>query len=117
LVVASLLGPRLADRSARTKLALVAAAPVSVMVSGFHGNTDPVMIFLALVSVLLLVKERPTWAAGLAMGASLCVKVVPIVFWPALLLWISGWRKRLEYFGAAALLFVALSSPVLFQAP
>ena len=117
LVVASLLGERLADRSARWSLALVAAAPVSIMVSGFHGNTDPVMIFLALDSVLLLVRDRPVWMAGLAMGASLCVKVVPIVFWPALLLWIPGWRKRLEYFGAAALLFVALSSPVLFQAP
>lgn len=117
LVVARLLGPQIADRSARTKLALVAAAPVSVMVSGFHGNTDPVMIFFTLVSVLLLERERPAWMAGLAMGMSLGVKVVPVVFWPALLLWIPGWRRRLEFFGAAVLLFVALSSPVVFQAP
>lgn len=117
LLVARLLGPRLSSPSVRLGLLLVAAAPVSVMVSGFHGNNDPVMIFFVLLSILLLERSSPAWLAGLAMGMAVNMKVVPLAFWPALLLWLPSWRKRFEYFGAASLAIVVASSPVLFEAP
>lgn len=117
LLVARLLGPRLALPSGRLGLFLVAAAPVSVMVSGFHGNNDSVMIFFLLASILLLERAHPVWLAGIAMGMAINMKVVPLAFWPAFLLWLPGWRKRFEYFGAAIAVVVVASSPILFQEP
>ena len=117
LVVARLLGPRLALPSFRLGLFLVAAAPVSVMVSGFHGNNDSVMMFFVLLSILLLERSSPAWLAGIAMGMAVNMKIVPLVFWPAFLLWIPGWRKRAEYFVAAVVVVVAASSPAIFEAP
>ena len=115
LLLAAVLRPSLAF--GRTALLLCAAAPVSVMVSGFHGNTDPVMIFLVVLSVALLERSAPFWLAGAAFGLALDVKVVPLVFGPAILLWLPGWRRRLEYFGAALLVVLATWSPVFFDAP
>ena len=101
----------------RTAFLLAAAAPVSVLVSGFHGNTDPVMIFLVLASIALLERSKPAWLAGLVLGLALDVKVVPLVFGPAILLAIPGWRRRIEYFGAALLVVAATWAPVFLAAP
>jgi hypothetical protein len=98
-------------------LACVAAAPASIMIAGFHGNTDPVMVFFALLSIFLLERSRPTWLAGAAMGMSVNIKVVPLVFWPAVFLWLPSARKRAEFFGAAALVIVLASTPVIFEDP
>jgi hypothetical protein len=117
LIVARLLGPRLALPSFRLGLFLVAAAPVSVMVSGFHGNNDSVMMFFVLLSILLLERSSPAWLAGIAMGMAVNMKIVPLVFWPAFLLWLPGWRKRAEYFVAAVVVVAAASSPAIFEAP
>jgi hypothetical protein len=87
------------------------------MVSGFHGNNDSVMMFFVLLSILLLERSSPAWLAGIAMGMAVNMKIVPLVFWPAFLLWLPGWRKRAEYFGAAVVVVVAASSPAIFEAP
>lgn len=98
-------------------LVLCATAPVSILVSGFHGNTDPVMIFLVVLSVALLERSRPAWLAGVAFGLALDVKVVPLVFGPAILAWLPDWRKRIEFFGTAFVVVLATWSPVFFAAP
>ncbi len=65
---------------------LVAASPVLLLVSGFHGNTDPVFTMLTFLSLFLLADlDRPAWA-GAAMGLALGVKIVPVVIVPCLLL-------------------------------
>ena len=112
-----ILAGRLGDRGVRATLLLAVLAPVSVFVSGFHGNNDPVMIFFVLLSVFLLERSAPDWAAGLAMGMAVNLKIVPLVFWPAIFLWLPGARRRAEYFGAAILAVVLASSPILFQEP
>jgi hypothetical protein len=98
-------------------LVLCALAPVSILVSGFHGNTDPAMICLVVLSVALLERSRPAWIAGAVFGLALDVKVVPLVFGPAILAWLPGWRKRVEFFGAAFLVVLTTWSPVVFAAP
>jgi hypothetical protein len=45
-------------------LLLVALSPVAIMVSGFHGNTDTIMIFFVLLSIDLVDSGQPTWVAG-----------------------------------------------------
>lgn len=111
------LAGRLGDPRVRATLLLAVLAPVSIFVSGFHGNNDPVMIFFVLLSVFLLERSAPEWLAGLAMGMAVNMKIVPLVFWPAIFLWLPDLRRRAEYFGAAALAVVVASSPILFQDP
>ena len=116
-LLVGLLRGRLSEPKVRATLLLAVLAPASVFVSGFHGNNDPVMIFLVLLSVFLLERPAPVWLAGLAMGMAVNMKIVPLVFWPAIFLWLPGWRKRAEYFGAAVLAVVLASTPILFQDP
>jgi len=116
-LVAKLFESRVAEPSIRTGLVLVAAAPASILISGFHGNNDPVMIFFVLLSIFLLERSAPIWLAGVAMGMAINIKVVPFVFWPAIFLWLSSWRRRTEYFGAAVAVIVLASSPLIFQEP
>ena len=120
LVLACLYKPR----TFRTgTLALCAAAPVSVFVSGFHGNSDALMIFLVVLSIALLERARseawtrPVWIAGAVLGLAMDVKVVPLVFGPAILLWLPDWRRRFEYFGAALAVVLATWAPVFYEAP
>jgi hypothetical protein len=108
---------RPAGAAATAVLALCAAAPVSIFVSGFHGNTDPVMIFFVVLSIALLERARPAWLAGAAFGLALGVKVVPLVFGPAILLWLPDTRRRLEFFGSALLVVLATWAPLLVDAP
>ena len=114
-VLATRLAPPRSGRNAL--LALVAASPAAIMIAGFHGNTDPVMVFFALFSVYLLDRGEPAWIAGAAMGMSVNIKVVPIVFWPAVFLWLPSARRRAEFFSAAVLVVLIASAPIAFEAP
>ena len=116
-LLGKLLADRLDDPRVHATILLAVLAPVSMFVSGFHGNNDPVMIFLVLLSVFLLERGAPASLAGLAMGMAVNMKIVPLVFWPAVFLWLPDLRRRAEYFGAALLAVVVASSPILFQEP
>jgi hypothetical protein len=94
---------------------LAAISPVSLMISGFHCNVDPIMVAFVLLSVYLL-DAAPAWLAGMSFGMAMNLKVVPLIFVPALFLYL-GPKKRLEFFLSAAGVFVAASAPILFQHP
>jgi hypothetical protein len=98
-------------------LLLVALSPVSIMVSGFHGNTDAVMIFWTLLSIDLLESGRPEWLAGAALGMAMNIKVVPAVLAPAAIFYLSPTRRRIEFALGAGAIFLACSLPVLAQDP
>ena len=105
--------PRLASPAA---VLLMAIAPASLMISGYHGNTDPVMMFLVLLAVYL--RERAAaWAAGIALGMAMNVKVAPLIFAPALLLYRYELRRGLVLAVAAAATFSIASMPYLLDDP
>ena len=100
-------------------LALFALSPVSLMVSGFHGNTDPVMVLLLVCAVWMCLRNRPA-LAGLFFALSCQVKIVPLLFLPAFVFfWLSQNRSR-EFLitGAITTCFLwwepLLNFPVLF---
>jgi len=97
-------------------LALV-LCPASIIISGWHGNTDSLMIFLVLLAVYLVETERASWLAGFVFGLSLCVKFVPLIFVPAVFFYLPRWRTRLSFFGAAAATFILCSLPYIAQDP
>jgi len=95
LVVLVLLQMRKIDiRIPSWALALFAISPVSLMVSGFHGNTDPIMVLLLVCAVWMCLRNRPV-LAGLFFALSCQIKIVPLLFLPALVLfWWSQNRSR-----------------------
>ena len=65
-------------------LVIFALSPLSIMVSGYHGNTDPVMVMLLLFSVYFCSRDQPV-LSGLFFALSAQVKIVPLLFFPILL--------------------------------
>ena len=106
-----------ASTSTHVALALFSVAPVSIMVSGFHGNTDSVMVFFLLLSVVLLEGRCSVWLAGAALGMSMNIKVWPVIFFPAIYAYIPDQRHRIACFSVAAGVFIVASLPYVIQDP
>ena len=91
-------------------LMLLAACPVSILISGFHGNIDPIMIFFLVASTYLIETKRSLAFAGILMGLALGIKVMPVILMPAVLLYLPGWKPRLRFafFAGSALILAGL---------
>jgi glycosyltransferase involved in cell wall biosynthesis len=92
-------------------------SPVLLVVSGYHGTTDPVFVMFALLSLYLMMARSSAIMAGLAgvaYGLSLSIKIVPIVLLPVLLLIATraGGRRLAAYLGGLGLMLAALWVPV-----
>jgi len=127
-----LLESRLGEPSVRWALIMTALAPASILISGFHGQNDSLMMFFLLLAVYLVEKQR-TLAAGAAFGLSLCVKVAPIIAIPALLFYQDGetgpghnrkgalnrflHRKWLTFFAATGAVVLAVWFPFVMADP
>lgn len=74
-----MLSHRRSERQTRVALLLFAASPVSVLVSGFHGNTDPILIFFVLS--LPVTRRKLEFSAGAA-AALLAVSLPLLVVAP-----------------------------------
>jgi hypothetical protein len=117
LLVAGLLKRLPQWNTASFSLMAMALCPVSVVIAGFHGNTDPVMIAFVLLSTYCIASGRSMWAAGAAMGMALNIKIVPLIFIPAVLLYLPAMRERLRYIASLAAVFLLGSLPYLVQDP
>ena len=96
-------------------LALLTVSPVSFMVSGFHGNVDPVIPLLLVLAVWRSVRGDP-WQSGLWLGLACNIKVVPLLLAPLLFFhwWARG--KPLQFFLPAGLaIFVGWGFPLLLE--
>lgn len=100
-----------------TSLLMVIMSPISIFVSGFHGNTDPIMMMLILASVYLIEKGSSSWLAGGALGMAMNIKVVPVLFLLAVALYLRRRREALLYCVSAAIVFLAGSLPEIVQQP
>ena len=73
-------------------LALFALSPVSLMVSGFHGNTDPVMVMFLVLASLFCLRGESVWC-GLFLALSCQIKIIPLLLVPIFFFfWVS--RRR-----------------------
>ena len=92
-------------------LALFALSPVSIMVTGFHGNTDPVMVMFLVLASLFCLRGKSVWC-GLFLALSCQIKIIPLLLLPIFFFfWLS--RRRAVSF---SLSFV-LASLVLWAEP
>lgn len=98
-------------------LLLMATAPISLLVSGFHGNTDPLMMAFVLGALFLLVAGGPAWAVGATLGMAMNIKIVPAIFIPAVCFCLGDAKKQAQVLAGAAAVFVLGSLPFLIQEP
>lgn len=97
-------------------LLLLACSPVSILISGFHGNTDPILALFAVAAVLLVEREHPL-LAGIAFGIACGIKLVPLLFAPAIFFHLPSLRHRAEWMAASAATWIALSLPYIVEEP
>lgn len=110
LLVFELLRRRRSLREASWAAALVAVSPVLFIISGFHGNTDPIFVLFTLLALYLLADRDKPLAGGLSMGVAIGIKIVPVVAIPALLvLAFTKGRRPLLRFGAGFLAAFGIS--------
>jgi hypothetical protein len=81
----------------------VALSPILIMVSGFHGNSDPVFMSMVLLAADRLLIGKSPIVAGLLLGLSVNVKLVPLIVVPVFLF-------HLGTFGARARFCLALAT-------
>ena len=101
-------------REAAIAAILTVLSPILIIVSGFHGNTDPVFVMLAILSAYLLAVRGQAVLGGLAFGLALSVKLVPVVVVPTLvvLLLRAGRRTAVRYLAGVAAIMLPLWLPV-----
>jgi len=117
-IVSRIFADRLSEPTVRWGLLFLALSPALILVSGFHGNTDPVIMFFVLLSVRFTQDEgERDWQAGAAFGAAMCVKILPVIVLPVLFFCRPGLRRKAIFLGAAAALVLISWSPYLFRDP
>lgn len=108
---------RPATQTAWLALAFVAASPVSILVSGFHGSTDSVVVFFLMLAVWIYQRTGNPMLAGIAFGMSVNMKVWPGMFVPAILAFLPTWHQRFRFTVAAGITFLFGSMPFLLMEP
>jgi hypothetical protein len=119
-VLLFLLLARFGDRRTAVPAAVVfLLSPVAVIVSGFHGNTDPVFVMLCLAALHEEKAHRRHLTAGVLLALAISVKIVPIILLPVFVLQIvsDGSRGRWRFLSGGALVFVVLWVPALLSGP
>ena len=121
LLVFELVRSRRPLRDAVVAAIAVSASPILFIISGYHGNTDPVFVMFSILSLYLLtVRQFPVLTAvlaGASFACSLSVKIVPIVALPVLLLIAArtGTRRLLAYLASSGLVMAVLWLPVVVR--
>jgi hypothetical protein len=76
--------------------ALFCCNPVSFLISSYHGNTDSLCASLLLVAAVLMDLRRTFWA-GLALAASINVKLVPVLLILPMLACVADRRQAMRF--------------------
>jgi hypothetical protein len=98
---------------------LFAASPVSMMITGFHGNTDPILVLFLVLASIGAVRSHPV-LCGVFLALSCQVKIVPLLLLPIFFFYWRQQRGALRFlfsFAASSLVFCLeplLASPVSF---
>lgn len=110
-VLARLNRERLDHRIPTWALIAFAVSPLSLMVSGYHGNTDAVMVLFLVLAAYFVVRQQPIFC-GLFLALSVQIKIIPLLLFPIFLCyWFH--RRKVLVFGIP----FAMTSLVLWSEP
>jgi hypothetical protein len=96
---------------------LVALSPISILISGFHGNTDPIVLCLLLTAVFFAERRHASTTAGCFYGLSCALKLWPAIVFVAFVGWFASWKDRLRFAGAAGICWILAGLPYLAWDP
>jgi hypothetical protein len=91
--------------------------PAAIMVAGFHGNSDPIVVVFLIWAVYGVEAGWRSWLTGLLLAAACSVKVWPLFLIPAYCLHLANWRQRATFLTAGAAGAFAFGAPYTFQFP
>jgi hypothetical protein len=99
------------EADARWVALFIAISPASAFISGFHSNTDAMMVALTVTAAWLVVRpDRRAALAGIALALAAGIKIVPLLLVPFFLLVLA--RKEIAPFlGAFAAVCFAIFVP------
>lgn len=105
LAIAGLAENRLRDEIRPTLLYLFALSPISIMVTGFHGNTDPILAMFMVLAAIACLNDRPI-LAGVYFALSLQVKVAPFIVAPVFFFYWLARGKGLRFLAPVCVITV-----------
>lgn len=85
---------------------LFALSPIMIFISGFHGNTDPVFLFLILLAAYFFLRNSLSLSA-LSLGLAINIKIVPLITIPVFFFFIESRKKKLQFCGILMFAFAA----------
>jgi Gpi18-like mannosyltransferase len=88
--------------------------PINFLISGFHGNTDPVFVFFVLLATYLLENNKIAFSA-LIYGLSMCIKVVPIMLAPFFFFYLRNKKDKITFISFALIPPVVVFLPYLIH--
>jgi hypothetical protein len=99
-------------------LLLLALSPVSIMVSEFHGNTDPVLVLFVVLAAYLCVRTQPA-SCGVVLALICGIKIVPALLLPAFFwFWYSRQRTmRFLFPFIVTVIAISIQPPLSFPLP
>lgn len=105
-------------RLANAKAAIYyALCPTAIMISGFHGNSDPLVVAMVLTAVYAAeCRHRPGWA-GVCYGIACSIKVWPLFLVVAFMFGLKTGRDRLRFGVLAVATAAALAFPYILADP
>jgi hypothetical protein len=92
LLVFEILRRRAGLRRACASGLLVGTSPALLLISGYHGNTDPVFVMLVLLGAYLIVDREAAAAGGAALALAVSIKLVPVVALATVVAYL--WHRR-----------------------
>ncbi len=97
--------------------ALVAVSPVLFVISGYHGNTDPLFLMFTLLALYLLADRDLPLLAGVSLAIAVSIKIVPVEVVPALgmLALTRGTRTTVRFVVGFAAAFLLVWTPALLS--
>ena len=116
VVVLALLSVAKPLRLPTWSLLVLALSPVSLMISGFHGNTDPIMVMFIVLAAVMCLHDRPIFC-GLILALSCQIKIVPLLLVPVFFFYWIERRKSLVFTLPFALTLVLLWMEPLLRFP
>ena len=112
VVLALLWVKRRTGRPAWWALGLLAVSPLSFMVSGYHGNFDPLIALGVTLAVAACIAGQPT-LCGVLLGLTCQVKIIPVLMGPAFFFfWLHRGKARPFALGAISFVIVGWIVPL-----
>jgi hypothetical protein len=109
--------PRVGAARAGAIAATAAWSFCGILISGYHCNTDPMYAAICLAAVFFMEDRRAFFLGGLALGAAINVKIVPVLLIPGLLLSCRSIREAKLFIGGLAIGVIPFLPVLWSQAP